>query len=79
MDEKKFEALLIFLVPQVIQLIIKNESLNEMQASCEFYKSRVYELLEQEVTKMWHLSPLTLYNLYNEEKTTGSFEFPEET
>ena len=63
MDEKKFEALLIFLVPQVIQLIIKNESLNEMQASCEFYKSKVYELLEQEDTKMWHLSPLTLYNL----------------
>lgn len=79
MDEKKFEALLIFLVPQVIQLIIKNESLNETQASCEFYKSKVYELLEQEDTKMWHLSPLTLYNLYKEEKTTGSFEFPEET
>ena len=79
MDEKKFEALLIFLVPQVIQLIIKNESLNETQASCEFYKSKVYELLEQEDTKMWHLSPLTLYNLYKEEKTTGSFEFLEET
>ena len=78
MDEKKFEALLIFLVPQVIQLIIKNESLNETQASCEFYKSKVYELLEQEDTKLWHFSPLTLFNMFDEEKKTGNFEFPEE-
>ena len=43
----------------------------------EFYTS-VYEKLEQEDTKLWHLSPLTLYNMFEEEQKTGDFVFPEE-
>ena len=35
-------------------------------------------LLEQEDTKLWHFSPLTLFNMYDEEKKTGNFEIPEE-
>jgi hypothetical protein len=36
------------------------------------------ELLEQEETKLWHFSPLTLFNMYDEEKNTGCITFPEE-
>ena len=79
MADQKFEAILTVLVPQVVQLICENDSVDEVEASREFYGSRVYSLLEQEDTKLWHFSPLTLFNMYAEEKRTGSFEIPEET
>ncbi len=79
MADKKFEAILTLIVPQVINLICENDSVDEITASREFYESDVYSLLEQEDTKLWHFSPLTLYNMYDEEKRTSSFAMPEET
>ena len=78
MADKKFEAILTLLVPQVINLICENYPLDEMTASKEFYESKVYSLLEQEDTKLWHLSALTLFNMFDEERKTGAFIFPEE-
>ena len=78
MADKKFEAILTLLVPQVVQLIRENYPLDEMAASREFYESKVYSLLEQENTKLWHLSPLTLFHMFDEEKKMGDFEMPEE-
>jgi len=78
MDQKKFEALLTLIVPQVIQLIVENYSYDEITACKKFYKSEVYSLLEEEDTKLWHLSPLTLFNMYDEEVRTGTITFPEE-
>ncbi|MCI8729639.1 MAG: hypothetical protein HFH57_00520 [Lachnospiraceae bacterium] len=78
MEKKTFEVVLILLVPQIIQLIVENLSCDEITASKEFYSSEVYSLLEQEDTKIWHFSPLTLFNMYQEEKSTGSISFPEE-
>lgn len=76
--DQKFEAILILLVPQIIQLIIENYEVDEVTASREFYESEVYSLLEQEESKLWHFSPLTLFNMYEEERKTGSFVIPEE-
>ena len=76
MEKKKFEAMLVLLVPQVIHLITENYSYDEVTASKEFYESRVYSLLEEEDTKLWHLSALTLFNMFDEEKRTGTFIFP---
>ena len=78
MEKKKFEAMLVLLVPQVIHLITENYPYDEVTASKEFYESTVYSLLEQEDTKLWHLSALTLFNMFDEEKKTGTFTFPEE-
>lgn len=78
MEKEKFEAMLVLLVPQIIHLIIENYAYDEVTASQEFYNSKVYAYLEQEDTKLWHFSPLTLYNMYEEEKRTGNFVFPEE-
>ena len=78
MADKKFEAILTLLVPQVINLICENYPLDEMTASREFYESKVYSLLEQEDTKLWHFSPLILFNMFDEEKRTGDFQMPEE-
>lgn len=78
MGAEKFGAVMGVLVPQIIRLITENYSYDEVTASNEFYNSRVYALLEQEDTKLWHFSPLTLFNMFDEEKKTGSFELPEE-
>ncbi len=78
MEEEKFGAVMGVIVPQVIRLITENYLYDEMTAVNEFYESELYALLEQEETKLWHFSPLTLFNMFDEEKKTGSFEFPEE-
>ena len=78
MDTKKFEAVLVLLVPQVVQLIVEICGGDEVAAARDFYSSQVYALLEQENTKLWHLSPLTLFHMYDEERKTGSFSVPEE-
>lgn len=78
MGEERFGAVMGVLVPQVIRLITENYPYDEMIAANEFYGSDIYALLEQEDTKLWHFSPLTLFNLFDEEKKTGSFELPEE-
>lgn len=78
MGAEKFSAVMGVLVAQIVHLITENYAYDEMTASNEFYNSEVYALLEQEETKLWHFSPLTLFNLFDEEKKTGSFELPEE-
>ena len=78
MDKKKFESMLILIVPAVVKMIVENYQVDEIEASDLFYSSKVYEKLEQEDTKLWHLSPLTLYNMYAEEQKTGEVVFPEE-
>jgi len=78
MEQNKFEAMLVLLVPQVVHLICENYNLDEVTATDRFYLSKVYSILEQEETKLWHMSALTIYNMYEEEQQTGSFIFPEE-
>ena len=77
MDQKKFEAMLILLIPEVICLIAEKHHCDEVTASRGFYASRLYEALEQEDTKLWHLSPQALFMMYDEEITTGRITFPE--
>lgn len=78
MSREKFSAILIMLVPAVVELIVKELGITENQATECFYNSKVYELLEDESTKLWHFSPLTLFRMFDEEQKTGAFIFPEE-
>lgn len=78
MEKEKFSAIMGLLVAQTIPLIAKRYHYDEITASNEFYSSKVYTLLENEETKVWHFSPLTLANMFDEEKKTGTFEIPEE-
>lgn len=78
MGTKQFSAVMGILVEQIVHLITENYTYDEITASNEFYNSKIYALLEQEETKLWHFSPLTLFNIFDEEKKTGSFELPEE-
>ena len=78
MEKQKFEAMLVLIVPQIVNLITEKYLLDEVTAHKEFYESRVYSFLEQEDTKLWHFSALTLFNMFEEEKQTGIITFPEE-
>lgn len=78
MDKAKFESMLILIVPDIVKLIVENYPWDEVTASKNFYNSKVYEKLEDEETKLWHLSPLTLFNMFDEEQKTGDFVYPEE-
>lgn len=79
MDKEKFESILILIVPKVVKMIVESYKLDEIEASEKFYNSELYEKLEQEETKLWHLSPLMLFNMFDEEQKTGTVIYPEET
>ena len=77
MEQKKFEAMLVLIVPKIIGLIVENYGMDEVTAARKFYESKLYSLLEEEDTKLWHLSQLTLFHMYDEEVKTGNITFPE--
>ena len=78
MDEKFNSILSIALIPQTVDLIVKNEWLDDISAMNEFYYSKTYEMLAKEETKMWHFSPMTVYSMWKHERETGEVVFPEE-
>ena len=78
MQDQKFDAIMTLLVPQILPFIMQNYAVDEIAASKMFYESDVYAILEQEDIKLWHLSPLSIYTMFDEEQKTGKFEFPEE-
>ncbi len=79
MDEKFNSILSIAIIPQTISIIAEKENIDETEALNAFYHSKVYSLLAQEETKMWHYSPLTIYTMWKHEKETGEVIFPEES
>jgi hypothetical protein len=78
MTPEKLSALLAIINPSIVQLIMDNRKLSNIEASTLFYNSALYAMLENEESKLWHLSPLTLYELFEEEHATGSINYPEE-
>ena len=77
--DKKFNSLLsIAIIPQTISIIAEKEGVDEIKAMNEFYQSKVYSLLSDEETKMWHYSPMTVYTMWKHEKETGEVVFPQE-
>jgi hypothetical protein len=78
MTSEKLSALLAVLNPSIVQLIMNNRKLTNVEATKLLYNSALYAMLENEASKLWHLSPLTLYELLDEELTTGSIHYPEE-
>lgn len=74
----QFNAILsVALIPQIIDLIVENEKIEDSVAIEQFYTSKTYELLSIEETKIWHYSPLTIYHMWKSEKETGKIIFPE--
>ena len=78
MSAIEFKATLQMLVPMLIQIIIGKKGISAVPAIKLLYVSQLYEKLEKESTKLWHLSPYALYELLEMEIQTGKIIFPTE-
>ncbi len=79
MKDEKFNSILsIALIPEIVDLIVKNGGFDDISSINAFYRSKTYEMLAKEETKMWHFSPMTIYYMWKHEKVTGKVLFPEE-
>lgn len=78
MDAREFKATLQMLVPMVVSAISQRFGISEDEAIPRLYGSRLYADLEREETKLWHLSPCALADLWDEERRTGRISYPEE-
>jgi hypothetical protein len=57
---------------------MEKRGITNIEATKLFYNSDLYEMLENEASKLWHYSAVTLYELFEEELATGSINYPEE-
>ena len=77
MDKAKFEALLPLIVASLMQKIIERKKLSHDEAFMQLYGSRLYCVLDNEKTKVWYYSTEKLFQLFEEEMTTGKLELPD--
>lgn len=78
MDKKISTLLGTAIIPKIIDLIMENDGESDIRAVEKFYSSKTYEILADAETDVWHLSPLTIYNIWRSEMQTGELIFPEE-
>ena len=62
----------------ILFLRIGRVFITDEEALNRLYSSKLYGKLEQEATKVWHLSVPTLFSLFLQEINTGKITFPEE-
>ena len=78
-DKNQISALLgVCIVPQVIAEIKGFYNNQEETAIKEFYKSNLFDKLQNPATGLWHLSSKTLTQLFLSEIKEQTIEFPEE-
>ena len=78
MNEKSISSVIAMITPGIIKLLMENRKLSLEEASELLYNSQLYKTLEDEETKVWRLGYPILYDLLEEELTSGKIVFPEE-
>jgi len=76
--DKNISPVIAMITPGILNLLIDHRGLRLEEASDLLYNSRLYKALEDEKTKVWRLGYPLLYDMLEEELTTGSITFPEE-
>jgi hypothetical protein len=66
------------ITPGIVGLLMENRGLDLVEASNILYNSQLYQALEDEPTKVWRLAYPLLYDMLEEELTTGQITYPEE-
>jgi len=59
------------IVPGIIELLMEKRHVGWQDAAELLYNSTLYEAMEDDSTKLWHLSPLALFDMLEEELETG--------
>jgi len=76
--DKSISPVIAMITPGIINLLMENRGLSLEGASDVLYNSQLYKTLEDEKTKVWRLGYPLLYDLLEEELTTGRITWPEE-
>lgn len=71
MSENRFSTILFLLVADLIKRLVAQGE-GARSAIREFYCSRLYELLSDRETGLWHASTDMLLELYESERRTGN-------
>ncbi|MCL1893951.1 MAG: hypothetical protein FWG02_06940 [Holophagaceae bacterium] len=77
-SQENLNTVLAFITPGIIQLLMDKRNISVDSASSLLYNSKLYKLLEDEETKLWHLSYPILFDMLEEELSSGKITFPEE-
>ena len=76
--DKSISPVIAMITPGIVHLLMESRGLSLEEAFDILYNSQLYKTLEDEKTKMWRLGYPILYDLLEEELTTGKITFPEE-
>ena len=76
--DKSISPVIAMITPGIVNLLMENRKLRLEDAFEILYNSQLYKALEDETTKMWRLGYPLLYDLLEEELSTGKITFPEE-
>lgn len=77
MDKSKFDAVFSIISADLVEKIAAELNLSDKEAIIQLYSSHLYELLEQEETKLWQYSTEKLFEMFLEEKNNGKINFPQ--
>ena len=78
MANEKVPIALDLITTDIVRDLIEKRKMSHEKAIETIYNSKLYTLLEDAATGVWHYSGLTLYNLLCEEIDTGNLSLPEE-
>ena len=77
MGQEQFIAMIPYISADLVGFISQKQSISEDEAVRKLYSSKLYAMLEDEETKVWHYSTEMLYLLFEQEEKTGTIEFPD--
>ncbi|MDR1100956.1 MAG: hypothetical protein LBL34_01135 [Clostridiales bacterium] len=78
MNKEKFTGLLSIIVPQIAKEYMARTGAEQEITLVKIYKSKMYEMLEDEETKMWHFSPKILCDILFDEIDGKDIQVPVE-
>ena len=56
---------------EIVSLISKSRGITEIEALRVFLESKTHEMLIDDDMKLWHFSPIALYDMWENEVATG--------
>lgn len=77
MDKPEFESFVELKIRDIIALVMERKSFDFEEALNYLYKSRLYRLLLDETTKLWHFSNEKLFEMLANEKDNKQLIFPD--
>lgn len=76
-DNNKYESVIPYKIMSIVSLTIETKQFDFSDALKYVYTTRLYELLANEETKLWHLSPKKLFEILENEKKNNTLELPD--